>query len=135
MLVQIQQQKEKHKVRLSQILKNAAEDQCFGQFMEISETTDLDENHQTASTTKSLVSVCVNGLLMSKVVDESSVNLYVADDEDILRAYRTLGIDPYFRIKCNKCSLLGDGYHLYLVLEHMNDHHRASFRETGIKPS
>lgn len=49
----------------------------------------------------------------------------------ILRAYRTLGIDPYFRIKCNKCSLLGDGYHLYLVLEHMNDHHRASFREIG----
>lgn len=83
MLVQIQQQKEKHKVRLSQILKNAAEDQCFGQFMEIYETTDLDENHQTVSTTKSLVNVCVNGLLMSKVVDESSVNLYVADDDDL----------------------------------------------------
>ena len=55
-----------------------------------------------------------------------------AHDEDILRAYRTLGIDPYYRIKCNKCSLLGDGYHLYRVLEHMNDHQRASFKEIGL---
>jgi hypothetical protein len=49
--------------------------------------------------------------------DESSTPLsiyeYLADDEDILRAYRALGIDPYYRIKCNKCNLLGDGYHIY----------------------
>jgi hypothetical protein len=66
MLVQIQEQKQK--VKLSQILKNATEEQCFGHFMKISEITDLDEDHQTTSitTTKSLVKVCVNGLLMSK---------------------------------------------------------------------
>jgi hypothetical protein len=137
MLVQIQEQKQK--VKLSQILKNATEEQCFGHFMKISEITDLDEDHQNTSTTttKSMVKVCVNGLLMSKagIGDESSTTLsvyeYVADDYDILRAYRTLGVDPYYRIKCNKCNLLGDGYHLYRVLEHMNDHHRASFKEIG----
>ena len=42
MLVQIQEQKQK--VKLSQILKNATEEQCFGQFMKISEITDLDED-------------------------------------------------------------------------------------------
>ena len=138
MLVQIQEQKQK--VKLSQILKNATEEQCFGHFMKISEITDLDEDHQTTSTTttKSMVKVCVNGLLMSKagiIGGESSTTLsayeYVADDDDILRAYRTLGVDPYYRIKCNKCNLLGDGYHLCRVLEHMNDHHRASFKEIG----
>jgi hypothetical protein len=138
MLVQIQEQKQK--VKLSQILKNTTEEQCFGHFMKISEITDLDEDHQTtssSSTTKSLVKVCVNGLLMSKagIRDETSTSLsvyeYVADDDDILRAYRTLGVDPYYRIKCNKCNLLGDGYHLCRVLEHMNDHHRASFKEIG----
>src|SRR5215207_3364108 len=56
---------------------------------------------------------------------------YVADDADILEVYETLGIDPYYRIKCYKCDLLGDGYHLYRVLEHMNDYHRASFNEIG----
>ena len=135
MLVQIQEQKQK--VKLSQILKNATEEQCFGHFMKISEITALDEDHQTTSitTTKSLVKVCVNGLLMSKagIGDESSMTSsvyeYVADDDDILRAYRTLGVDPYYRIKCNKCNLLGDGYQLYRVLEHMNDYHRASFKE------
>jgi len=137
MLVQIQEQKQKQKVKLSQILKNATEEQCFGHFMKISEITDLDEDHQTTSTTKSMVKVCVNGLLMSKagIGDESSATLsvyeYVADDDDILRAYRTLGVDPYYRIKCNKCNLLGDGYHLCRVLEHMNDHHQASFKEIG----
>jgi hypothetical protein len=46
-------------------------------------------------------------LLTSKsgIEDESSMPLsiyeYVAD-EDILRAQRTLGIDSYYRIKCNK---------------------------------
>jgi hypothetical protein len=138
MLVQIQEQKQKQKVKLSQILKNATEEQCFGHFMKISEITDLDEDHQnTSTTTKSMVKICVNGLLMSKagIGDESSTTLsvyeYVADDDDILRAYRTLGVDPYYRIKCNKCNLLGDGYHLCRVLEHMNDHHRASFKEIG----
>ncbi len=136
MLVQIQEQKQK--VKLSQILKNATEEQCFGHFMKISEIADLDEDHQTtSSTTKSMVKVCVNGLLMSKagIGDESSMTSsvyeYVADDDDILRAYRTLGINPYYRIKCNKCNLHGDGYHLYRVLEHMNDHHRTSFKEIG----
>jgi len=138
MLVQIQEQKQKQKVELSQILKNATEEQCFGHFMKISEIADLDEDHQTtSSTTKSMVKVCVNGLLMSKagIGDESSMTSsvyeYVADDDDILRAYRTLGINPYYRIKCNKCNLHGDGYHLYRVLEHMNDHHRTSFKEIG----
>ena len=138
MLVQIQEQKQK--VKLSQILKNATEEQCFGHFMKISEITHLDdEDHQTTSTstTTSMVKLCVNGLLMSKAGIEneslmiSSVYEYVADDDDILRAYRTLGVDPYYRIKCNKCNLLDDGYHLFRVLEHLNDHHRTSFKEIG----
>ncbi len=133
MLVQVEEQDKKQQVKLSQILKNATEEQCFGHFMKIS---DLDEDHQTKLRAKS-VKACVNCLLMSKsgIIDESSTPLsiyeYVADDEDILRACRTLGIDPYYRIKCNKCNLLGDGYHIYRVLEHMNDHHRASFKEIG----
>ena len=140
MLAQIQEEKQKQKVKLSQILKNATEEQCFGHFMKISETTHLDEDHKiTSSTTrtKSMVRICVNGLLMSKagIGDESSTTLsiyeYIADDDDILRAYRTLGIDPHYRIKCNKCNMLGDGYHLYRVLEHMNDYHRTSFKEIG----
>src|SRR6188472_4173780 len=137
MLVQIQEQKQKQKVKLSQILKNATEEQCFGHFMKISEITHLDdEDHQTTSTstTTSMVKLCVNGLLMSKARIEnassmiSSVYEYVSDDDDILRAYRTLVIHPYYRIKCNKCNLLGDGYHLFRVLEHVNDHHRTSFK-------
>ena len=126
----------RQQVKLSQILKNATEEQCFGHFMKISEISDLDEDHQTKSRAKS-VKVCVNGLLKSKsaIEDESSTPLsiyeYVADDEDILQAYRTLGIDPYYRIKCSKCNLLGDGYHIYRVLEHMNDYHLASFKEIG----
>jgi hypothetical protein len=136
MSVQIQDQKVRQQVKLSQILKNATEEQCFGHFMKISEISDLDEDHQTKSRAKS-VKVCVNGLLKSKsaIEDESSTPLsiyeYVADDEDILQAYRTLGIDPYYRIKCSKCNLLGDGYHIYRVLEHMNDYHLASFKEIG----
>src|ERR671933_2997116 len=133
MLVQIQEQKQKQTVRLSDILKNATEEQCFGHFMKISESTD----HRTTSITKSTVKVCVNGLIMSKagIEDVSSTALsiceYIADDDDILKAYRTLGFDPYYRIKCNKCNLLDYGYHLYRVLEHMNDHHHASFKEMG----
>ena len=136
MSIQVQEQKQKQQVKLSQILKNATEEQCFGHFMKISEISDLDEDYQTKSRAKS-VKVCVNGLLMSKagIGDESSttssVYEYVADEEDILWAYRTLGIDPYYRIKCSKCNLLDDGYHIYRVLEHMNDYHRASFKEIG----
>ena len=137
MLVQTQEQKQKLKVKLSYILKNATEGQCFGYLMKVSQITDLDEDHhQLTSTTESVLKVCVNGLLMSKsgIVDQSStlsIYGYVSDDEDILRAYRNLGIDPYYRIKCNRCNLLDNGYHLYRVLEHMNDYHRASFKEIG----
>jgi hypothetical protein len=137
MLVQIQEKKQKQTVKLSDILKNATEEQCFGHFMKISESTDRTEDDQTKSITKSTVEVCANGLLMSKagIGDVSSTALsvyeYIADDEDILNAYSTLGFDPYYRIKCNKCNLLCDGYHLYRALEHMNDHHHASFKEIG----
>ena len=134
-----EQKKQKQNVKLSQILKDATEGQCFGYLMKVSKTRDLGENrhHQITSTpSESVLKMCVNGLLMSKsgIVDESStlsVYGYVADDDDILRAYRTLGIDPYYRIKCNRCNLLDYGYHLYRVLEHMNDYHRASFKEIG----
>ena len=135
--MQTQEQKQKLKVKLSYILKNATEGQCFGYLMKVSQITDLDEDHhQITSTTESVLKVCVNGLLMSKsgIVDQSStlsIYGYVSDDEDILRAYRNLGIDPYYRIKCNRCNLLDNGYHLYRVLEHMNDYHRASFKEIG----
>ena len=139
LVVQAQEEKkQKQKVKLSHILKNATEGQCFGYLMKVSQITDLGEHHhQITSTTESVLKVCVNGLLMSKagIEDESSTTLsiyeYVADDDDILRAYRTLGIDPYYRIKCNKCNMLDNGYHLYRVLEHMNDYHRASFKEIG----
>jgi hypothetical protein len=138
-VVQAQEQKLKQKIKLSHILKIATEEQCFGYLMKVSEITDLGEHHHqitSSSTTKSMVKVCVNGLLMSKagIGDESStlsIYGYVADDDDILSAYRKLGIDPYYRIKCNKCDLIGDRYHLYRVLEHMNDYHRASFKEIG----
>jgi hypothetical protein len=137
MLVQTQEQKQEQKVKLSYILKNATEGQCFGYLMKVSQITDLDEDHhQITSTSESVLKVCVNGLLMSKsgIVDQSStlsIYGYVSDDDDILRAYRNLGIDPYYRIKCNRCNLLDNGYHLYRVLEHMNDYHRASFKEIG----
>jgi hypothetical protein len=136
-VVQAQEQKQIQKVKLSQILKSATEGQCFGSLMKVSQITDLGEHHhQITSTTESMLKLCVNGLLMSKsgIVDESStlsIYGYVADDDDILRAYRNLGIDPYYRIKCNKCNLLDNGYHLYRILEHMNDYHRASFKEIG----
>jgi hypothetical protein len=111
--------------------------------MKVSVIRDLGEHHHhqitSTTTTESMLKLCVNGLLMSKagIGDESSSSTtlsiygYVADDDDILRAYRNLGIDPYYRIKCNKCDLIGDGYHLYRVLEHMNDYHHASFKEIG----
>jgi hypothetical protein len=52
MLVQIQEQKQK--MKLSDILKSATEEQCFGQFMKISESI----NYQTTSITKSTVKAC-----------------------------------------------------------------------------
>jgi hypothetical protein len=90
--------------------------------MKVSQITDLGEHHhQITSTTESVLKVCVNGLLMSKagIEDESSsttlsIYEYGADDDDILRAYRTLGIDPYYRIKCNKYNMFDDGYHLFV---------------------
>ena len=61
----------------------------------------------------------------------SSIYEYI-DDDDILKVYRTLGIEPHYRIKCNKCNLLSDEYYLYRVLEHMNDYYyQASFKEIG----
>ncbi len=140
MLVQIQESEERKKAKLSQILKNAIEGQCFGSFMKISRDVGEDNNHQitspTLTNTKTVLKLCVNGLLMSKagIGDESSslsIYNYVADEADILNAYRSLGIDPYYRIKCNRCKSFDNGYHLYRILEHMNDHHRASFKEIG----
>jgi hypothetical protein len=49
-LVQLQEQKQKAK--LSDILKNANEEQCFGNFMKISETAGVDNDSQTTSITK-----------------------------------------------------------------------------------
>jgi len=37
----------------------------------------------------------------------------------------------HIRIKSNKCNLLGDMYHIYRVIEHINDYHCASFKEIG----
>ena len=137
MLAQAQEQKsnQNKKIKLSQILKNATERQCFGHFMKFSEITDSGEHNQ-AIYPGTVHEVCANGLLMLKAgVANGSMTFslyeYVADDADILKVYETLGIDPYYRIKCYKCDLLGDGYHLYRVLEHMNDYHRASFNEIG----
>ena len=137
MLAQLHKQigNQNEKIKLSQILKNATERQCFGRFMRFSQTTNLGEYGQV-KLAKPELEVCVNGLLMLKagVADEAltiSLDRYVADDADILKVYARLGVDPYYRIKCNKCNLLGDGYHLYRALEHMNDYHRASFKEIG----
>ena len=49
---------------------------------------------------------------MSKpsIIDESLMNLfiyeYVADEEDILKAYRTLGIDPYIESNATNVTSL-----------------------------
>lgn len=123
------------KIKLSQILKNATERQCFGQFMKFSKITAPGEHSETMSS-EILHEVCANGLLMltAGVTNGSttfSLYGYVADDADILKVYETLGIDPYYRIKNNKCNLLGDGCVLYRAIEHMNDYHRASFNEMG----
>jgi hypothetical protein len=87
MLVQIQEQKQK--VKISQILKNATEAQCFGYFMKISEITNLGEDHHyhqiTSSTssstaTKNVLKLCVNGLLMSKAgIGDGSSTLSIYD--------------------------------------------------------
>ncbi|MDQ3838406.1 MAG: hypothetical protein M3297_03970 [Thermoproteota archaeon] len=137
MLAQVQEQKgnQKEKIKLSQILKNANEKQCFGQFMRISKITAQDEHNHTMSS-KTVHEVCANGLLMLRAGGTNgsmtySLYGYVADDVDILKVYDTLGVDPYYRIKCNRCNLLGDGCLLYRALEHMNDYHHASFNEIG----
>ena len=137
MLAQLHKQigNQNEKLKLSQILKNATEGQCFGRFMRFSQTTNLSEYGQVVLA-KPVLEVCVNGLLMLKagIAGESatlSLDGYVADDADILKVYARLGVDPYYRIKCNKCNLLGDGYILYRALEHMNDYHRSSFKEIG----
>jgi hypothetical protein len=138
-LAQVQEQErksnQKKKIKLSQILKNATERQCFGQFMRISKITAQGEHNQTMSS-RTVNEVCANGLLMLKAgVTNGSITFslygYVADDADILKVYETLGVDPYYRIKCNRCNLLGDGCLLYRALEHMNDYHHASFNEIG----
>jgi hypothetical protein len=66
-LVEAQQQKQKQNVKLSQILKDATEGQCFGYLMKVSKTRDLGEHphhhHQiTSITSESVLKVCVNGL-------------------------------------------------------------------------
>jgi hypothetical protein len=137
MLAQVQEQKsnQNEKIKLPQILKNATERQCFGQFMRISELTAAGEHNQSMFS-RAVHEVCANGLLMLKAgVTNGSMTFslygYVADDADILKVYETLGIDPYYRIKCNRCNLLGAGCLLYRAVEHMNDYHRASFYEIG----
>jgi hypothetical protein len=124
-LVQTQKQLSKQQMKLSQILKNATERQYFGQFMKISKITDAGECYKITST-KTTLEVCVNGLLLleADIVDKSpTLSLYghVAADAGILDVYRGLRIGPYHRIKCYKCNMLGDSYHLYWVLEHVND--------------
>ena len=138
MLAQVQKQKSNRnkKIKLSQILKNANERQCFGQFMKFSKIVSGSDEHSEAMSSRTVHEVCANGLLMLKagVTNGSSTFSlygYVADDADILKVYETLGVDPYYRIKCNKCNSLGDGCLLYRALEHMNDYHRASFNEIG----
>jgi hypothetical protein len=136
MLAQIQEQRsdQNKKIKLSQILKNATERQCFGQFMKFSKFVS-DERSEIVSS-RSVHEVCANGLLMlrdgvTKGSSTFSQYGYVADEADILKVYETLGVDPYYRIKCNKCNSLGDGCILYRALEHLNDYHRASFNEIG----
>jgi hypothetical protein len=67
-LVEAQEEKQKRNVKLSQILKDATEGQCFGYLMKVSEITELGEHHHqiTSTTSESVLKVCVNGLLMSK---------------------------------------------------------------------
>lgn len=137
MMIQVQEQKsnQNKKIKLSQILKNATEKQCFGQFMKFSKNTAQGKHNQSMSS-RVVHEVCANGLLMLKAgVPNGSMTFslygYVADDADILKVYETLGVDPYYRIKCNRCNLLGDGCVLYRAIEHMNDYHHASFYEIG----
>jgi hypothetical protein len=67
-VVEVQEEKQKQNVKLSQILKDATEGQCFGYLMKDSEITDLGEHHHrqiTSIASESILKVCVNGLLMS----------------------------------------------------------------------
>ena len=124
-LVEAQEEKkQKQNVKLSQILKDATEGQCFGYLMKVSKTRDLGENHHhqiTSTPSESVLKVCVNGLLMSKsgIIDESSsmtlsIYEYVADEDDILRAYRKLGIDPYLELNATNVICLAMGI-IYIV--------------------
>ena len=135
MLAQVQEQKSNQdkKIKLSLILKNATERQCFGHFMKFTKVLTPGDNNEDMSS-RTVHEVCANGLLMLKAGITKTFSLYgyVADDADILKVYETLGVDPYYRIKCNKCNLLGDGCVLYRALEHMNDYHHASFNEIGL---
>ena len=74
-----EQKKQKQNVKLSQLLKDAMEGQCFGYLMKVSEITEIGEHHhhEITSSSQSVLKVCVNGLLMSKseIVDESSTTL------------------------------------------------------------
>ena len=137
MLAQVQEQRSNHnkKIKLSQILKNANERQCFGQFMKFSIVSGSGEPSEVMSS-RTVHEVCANGLLMLRAGATNgsltfSLYGYVPDDADILKVYETLEVDPYYRIKCNKCNSLGDGCVLYRALEHMNDYHHASFNEIG----
>ena len=138
MLAQIQKPKsnQNKKIKLSQILKNANERQCFGQFMKFSRIVSGSGEHSEVMSSRTVHEVCANGLLMLRAGATNgsltfSLYGYVTDDADILKVYETLGVDPYYRIKCNKCNSLGDGCVLYRALEHMNDYHRALFNEIG----
>ena len=138
MLAQIQKPKsnQNKKIKLSQILKNANERQCFGQFMKFSKIVSGSGEHSEVMSSRTVHEVCANGLLMLRAGATNgsltfSLYGYVTDDADILKVYETLGVDPYYRIKCNKCNSLGDGCVLYRALEHMNDYHRTSFNEIG----
>jgi hypothetical protein len=135
-LVQEQKNNQNKKTKLSQILKNATERQFFGQFMKFSKIASGSGEHSEIRSSRTVQEVCANGLLMLRAgVTNGSLTFslygYVADDADILKVYETLGVDPYYRIKCNKCGLLGNGCVLYRALVHMNDYHRASFNEIG----
>ena len=66
MLAQFQEQKsdQDKKIKLSQILKNATERQCFGQFMKFSKIASGE--HSKVMSSRTVHEVCANGLLMLK---------------------------------------------------------------------
>jgi hypothetical protein len=64
LVVQIQEQKQKQKAKLSQILKDATEEQCFGHLMKISESTDLNEDHHQTSSSNLIINNKIYGQSM-----------------------------------------------------------------------